>query len=199
MSHSSHNTCFSGASRPPQIWQAHLRHGLFSSSLQYWQDGPLFPVFRRAGGAAAGYNATRDCHPHPGTLRARPRLTSRGATNQGAPLIRELNLQDFIHKYDPTVVELRIIPAEHHKTLAHYGAEPGFHLGASLPFGFYICGFHYLGPWAPGCPGIPPLPPSHVPTAVQASACGFYVGAKDLNSGSQVYALGFSLPTKAGV
>lgn len=125
MSHSSHNTCFSGASRPPQIWQAHLRHGLFSSSLQYWQDGPLFPVFRRAGGAAAGYNATRDCHPHPGTLRARPRLTSRGATNQGAPLIRELNLQDFIHKYDPTVVELRIIPAEHHKTLAHYGAEPG--------------------------------------------------------------------------
>ena len=48
MSHSSHNTCFSGASHPPHTW--HLRHGLFSLSLQCRQDGPIFPVFRRAGG-----------------------------------------------------------------------------------------------------------------------------------------------------
>jgi hypothetical protein len=125
MSHSSHNSCFSGASRPPHTWQAHFRHGLFSSSLQNRQDGPLFPVFRRAGGAATGHHATWDCHPHPGTLRARPRLTLRGASDQRPPLFRELNHQDFIHKHDPTVVELRVIPTEHPKTLAHYGAEPG--------------------------------------------------------------------------
>ena len=49
----------------------------------------------------------------------------RGASDQRPPLIRELNHQDFIHKHDPTVVELRVIPTEHPKTLAHYGAEPG--------------------------------------------------------------------------
>lgn len=124
MSHSSHSTCFSGASRPPQTWQAHLRHSLFSSSLQYWQDGPLFPVFRRGGGAAAGHHATWSATPHPGVLRARPVLTLRGVPNQGAPLIRELNLKDFIHEHEPAVVELRIVSAEHPQTLEHCGAEP---------------------------------------------------------------------------
>lgn len=33
----------------------------------------------------------------------------RGASDQRPPLIRELNHQDFIHKHDPTVVELRVI------------------------------------------------------------------------------------------
>lgn len=122
MSHSSQSTCFSGASRPPHTWQAHLRHSFFSSSLQCWQDGPLVPVFRSAGGAAAGHHATWDCHPHPGTLRARPGLTLRGVPDQGASFIRELDLEDFIHEHDPAIVELRIIPAEQCRTFQHCGA-----------------------------------------------------------------------------
>lgn len=60
--------------------------------------------------------------PHPGVLGARPALTLQEALNQGAPFIRGLNLEDFIHKHDPAVVELRIVSAEHSQTLEQRGA-----------------------------------------------------------------------------
>ena len=53
MSHSSHSSCLSGSCLPPHRWQAHMRHGFRSSSLQCLQEGPLFPGRGRMGSARA--------------------------------------------------------------------------------------------------------------------------------------------------
>lgn len=123
MSHSSQRSCLSGSCLPPHRWQAHTRQILLWSSLQCLQEGPLFPGHGSQGQHGQG-RPNKGQEPPPHDQRGRHRrvgsgLTSHRVFNHGAPLAWALNLEDFIHKDDATVIE-RIIPVRN-KPLEHSG------------------------------------------------------------------------------